>query len=327
MKHRTRTVACLVGAALALAVGACSPAALEYAPPTAGAESPAGTSSALAAPGAPQPSAGTALAGLAELPVKGRAPRTGYDRDKFGPAWADTDRNGCDTRNDILALDLQAETFKPGTRGCVVQTGLLRDPYTAVEISFSKGGQALVDIDHVVALGNAWETGAQRLSPEDRLLLANDPLNLLAVDGPANRQKGDSDAATWLPSNRSFRCTYVALQTAVKLKYDLWVTAAERDAIAKVLAACPDQVLPGGEGTVAGFRPAPVPREAQGEVPESAPGAGGSATEAAAPPAGSAVSYATCADVEAAGAAPIKAGEPGWDEKFDGDGDGVGCQS
>jgi hypothetical protein len=205
-----------------------------------------------------------------------------------------------------------------------VQTGLLRDPYTAVEISFSKGGPALVDIDHVVALGNAWETGAQQLSPEDRLLLANDPLNLLAVDGPANRQKGDSDAATWLPSNRSFRCTYVALQTADKLKYNLWVTAAERDAIAKVLAACPDQVLPGGEGTAAGFRPAP---EAPHDTPAEVPGAGGSGTQDAAPPAGSTVSYATCAEVEAAGAAPIRAGEPGWDERFDRDGDGIGCQS
>jgi hypothetical protein len=184
-----------------------------------------------------------------------------------------------------------------------------------------------VDIDHVVALGNAWETGAQQLSAEDRLQFANDPLNLLAVDGPANRQKGDSDAATWLPANKSFRCSYVALQTAVKLKYDLWVTAPERDAIGRVLASCPDQPLPGGSGTAAGFRPAAeAPGTAQPGPPVVAPGAGGAGTGATVPPADSAVSYANCAEVQAAGAAPIRSGEPGWDARFDRDGDGIGCQ-
>ncbi len=313
-----------MGAVLALGAAACSPAALEYAPapPTAGDGSQAPSSRESRAP-----SAGTALAGLAALPVRGRAPKTGYDRDEFGPAWADTDRNGCDTRNDILALDLQAKTFKPGTRECVVQTGILKDPYTAADISFSKGGPVLVDIDHVVALGNAWETGAQQLSEVDRLMFANDPLNLLAVDGPANRQKGDADAATWLPSNRSFRCTYVALQTAVKLKYDLWVTAPERDAIQKVLAACPDQRLPGEEGAL-GFRAATEPPAGSArDTPSEAPGAGGSGTGETAPATDSAALYDSCAEVKAAGAAPIRAGEPGWDARFDRDGDGVGCQS
>ena len=189
---------------------------------------------------------GPAAAALAQLPVKGRAPQTGYDRDQFGPAWADVDRNGCDTRNDILARDLDDETFKPGTRDCVVLTGRLADRYTGATIQFVRGQGTSddVQIDHVVALSDAWQTGAQQISGDERRQLANDPLNLQAVDGPTNQRKGDGDAATWLPPSRGYRCTYVARQVAVKTKYRLWVTTAERDAIAGVLAGCPGQELP-----------------------------------------------------------------------------------
>ncbi|MHA7264434.1 GmrSD restriction endonuclease domain-containing protein [Arthrobacter sp. TMN-37] len=331
MPLRTRITAFLLGSVLAAGAAGCSPA-LQRAP---AAESPAATAPAATTPpaspsgeqqvppgtpdpDAPAPPAGTALAGLQLVPIKGRAPRTGYDRDRFGPAWADTDRNGCDTRNDVLADDLSGESFTPGTRDCVVQAGVLNDPYTAARISFVKGGDALVDIDHVVALGNAWETGAQRLSAEDRRLFANDPLNLLAVDGPANRQKGDADAATWLPPNKAFRCAYVARQTAVKLRYRLWMTPPEHAAIGKVLSSCPDEPLP-----AAGTAPPGGPAAGAGE---EVPGAGrppaGTAGE---PPAGG-VPYGSCADVEAAGAAPITAADPGWDPSFDRDGDGIGCQ-
>ena len=175
---------------------------------------------------------------------------TGYARSQFGQAWTDDNdepfgHNGCDTRNDILRRDLHASVIKEGTSGCVVLSGRLDDPYTALAISFVRGRftSSRVQIDHVVALGDAWQSGAQQWTAQRRQNLANDPLNLLAVDGSANEQKGDSDAASWLPANKSFRCSYVARQVATKLKYGLWLTRAEHDAIAHVLASCRDQRL------------------------------------------------------------------------------------
>jgi hypothetical protein len=189
---------------------------------------------------------GSAVITLATLPIKGRAPRTGYDRDLFGQAWADVDRNGCDTRNDILRRDLSGTTLKPGTHGCVVLTGTLDDPYTGRRIAFVRGRDTsnAVQVDHVVALSDAWQKGAQRWSTVTRTAFANDPLNLLAVDGPTNQRKGDGDAATWLPPRRVVRCAYVARQIAVKRRYGLSVTGAERDAMVRVLTACPGQSLP-----------------------------------------------------------------------------------
>ena len=188
--------------------------------------------------------AGSARALLATLAVKGRAPKTGYDRDRFGSAWTDTDRNGCDTRNDVLARDLTAETFRAGTHRCVVLTGRLADPYTGKTITFAKARASAIQVDHVVALSDAWQTGAFGWPAERRLAFANDPLNLLAVDGPTNQAKGDGDAATWLPPAKAYRCRYVARQVAVKAKYRLWVTPAERDALTRVLASCPGEAAP-----------------------------------------------------------------------------------
>jgi Protein of unknown function (DUF1524) len=192
---------------------------------------------------------------LAGLEVKGRAPKTGYARSQFGPAWTDDNRvagghNGCDTRNDVLRRDLVDIVVKPRTRGCVVLSGRLRDPYTAGAIRFVRGERTstAVQIDHVVALSDAWQTGAQRLTPEQRVDLANDPLELLAVDGPTNEAKGDGDAATWLPPSHAYRCAYVARQIAVKRAYRLWVTPAERAAMAGVLTRCPDQNIPSRTG-------------------------------------------------------------------------------
>jgi uncharacterized protein DUF1524 len=195
---------------------------------------------------APAAASGDAASALAALPVKGRAPKTGYTREQFGPAWADVDRNGCDTRNDMLKRDLDGETFKPRTHDCVVLTGTLNDPYTGKKIAFTRGQgtSEAVQIDHVIALSDAWQKGAQQLSPEARRSLGNDPLNLMAVDGPTNQGKGDGDAATWLPPVRAYRCTYVARQVAVKAKYRLWVTQAEHDAINGILAGCPGEPLP-----------------------------------------------------------------------------------
>lgn len=194
----------------------------------------------------PSGATASALRALAALPVKGRAPMTGYDRDRFGPAWSDDNdeqwgHNGCDTRNDILRRDLTAVTLKPGTHGCVVLTGLLHDPYGGGLIHFVRGvgTSAAVEIDHVVALGDAWQTGAQGWSDRRRQDFANDPLELLAVDGPLNMSKGDGDAATWLPPNRPVRCAYVARQVAIKKAWGLWVTPAEKAVMSRVLRGCP----------------------------------------------------------------------------------------
>ncbi len=181
---------------------------------------------------------GSAAKTLEQLVVKGRAPKTGYSRSQFGGSWSIT--SGCDTRNIILHRDLQNPVLDST---CTVIGGTLNDPYTGTIIQFEKGS-SLVQIDHVVAISNAWQTGAQLLTKVQRIQLANDPLELLAVQGDANQQKSDGDAATWLPSNKPFRCQYAARQIAIKQKYMLWVTAAEKQALSGVLAGCPDQALP-----------------------------------------------------------------------------------
>ncbi|MFH0179995.1 HNH endonuclease family protein [Streptomyces cacaoi] len=187
---------------------------------------------------------GAALAAAESLAVKGRAPKTGYDREKFGSAWADTDSNSCDTRDDILKRDLEEVKFTGGV--CKVSYGVLEsDPYSGKDVTYRRGSSK-VDIDHVVALSDAWQKGAKYWDAGKRIALANDPLNLLAVDASTNRSKGDGDTATWLPPNKAYRCTYVAAQVAVKKKYELWVTAAEKSAMEKVLETCPAQKLPTG---------------------------------------------------------------------------------
>ena len=259
-----------------------------------------------------------ALSMLATLPIKGRAPKTGYDRDLFGQAWTDDvdvefGHNGCDQRNDLLRRDLTDITLNPGSNGCTVHTGTLADAYTAATISFVRGVDTSSDVqvDHIVALSNAWQTGAQQLDPDIRANFANDPRNLQAVDGPANQQKSDGDAATWLPSNKAYRCTYVARQVEVKAAYGLWVTPPEHDAIVRVLRNC-GATAPAVETAAPSAAPAPAPVPA---APAPAPN-----------PAPSDVVYKNCSEVRAAGAALIRTGEPGFSSMFDGDGDGVGCE-
>lgn len=180
-----------------------------------------------------------AIDALNQLEVKGRAPKTGYSRDQFGSGW--TTITGCDTRNIILNRDL---TNTEVNEKCQVVSGTLNDPYTGKTIIFNRSSGDSVQIDHVVALSDAWQKGAQQLTREQRVKLANDPLELIAADGAANQEKGDGDAATWLPSNKAFRCQYVARQIAVKQKYQLWVTEAEKTAIKTILDTCPAQTLP-----------------------------------------------------------------------------------
>ena len=191
---------------------------------------------------------GVAVAVLETLPVKGRAPKTGYSRDAFGQSWADVDRNGCDTRNDILKRDMTSVVYKAKTRNCVVLSGTLIDRYSGETINFVRGDVSSmeVQIDHVVALSNSWQTGAFKLSIAQRTALANDPLNLFAVKGRLNLQKSDGDSATWVPPMKSFRCAYVAQQIAVKAKYSLWVVAPEKAAMLEILSQCPTQQVPVG---------------------------------------------------------------------------------
>ena len=294
-------------------------------------ETPGAVAQAALAPN-PQPDfASQAVDLLATLPVKGRAPKTGYDRALFGQAWADVDRNGCDTRNDILQRDLTAITFTNSVP-CKVQTGTLADPYTGTSISFQRGSgtSTAVQIDHVVALSDAWQKGAQQLTAEQRTAFANDPLNLQATDGPTNQKKGDGDAATWLPPNKAFRCEYVARQISVKAAYGLWVTQAEHDAMANILAGCTGQPAPTNQGAAAG----PAPAASSAPAPVLAPAAPAPAAVAPAPvvaapaaPAPAAVFYANCAAAKAAGAAPILEGQAGYRAGLDRDLDGVACES
>ncbi|MCT1394675.1 excalibur calcium-binding domain-containing protein [Microbacterium sp. p3-SID338] len=269
----------------------------------------------------------TALAVLATLEVKGRAPKTGYDRDEFGQRWLDVDRNGCDTRNDILARDL-TDITRSGP--CRVTSGSLLDPFTGTDMQFvrGQGTSELVQVDHVVSLSDAWQKGAQQLTADQRATFANDPLNLLTVDGAANAQKGDGDAATWLPGNRAFRCTYVARQVAVKATYGLWVTQAEHDAIARVLSACPDEPAPASAFAAPAPSPtpeaAPVVQDPVPAPPAPAPVQPAPVEPAPAPPVNT--FYANCDAVRAAGASPLYAGSPGYSRKQDRDGDGVACE-
>lgn len=182
---------------------------------------------------------GSALEALQQLPVKGRAPKTGYTRAQFGDGWATL--KGCNTREIIMYRDLTNVSL---SGECTVASGALNDPYTGQSIEYTKEKASEIQIDHVVALSDAWQTGAQQLSSQVRQQLANDPLELLAVSGKQNQIKSDADAASWLPPNKSFRCQYVARQIAIKQKYNLWVTAAEQDAMGNVLQTCPTEGLP-----------------------------------------------------------------------------------
>lgn len=174
---------------------------------------------------------------LARLEVKGRAPKTGYKRTEFYNGWPTVE--GCSLRQRILKREFGDSAVLDG---CMVIAGEFDEPYTGEHRVFTEKSEiSKVQIDHVVALSDAWQKGAQYMPYEVRNSIATDPLNLLAVDGSANEKKSDGDAATWLPSNKKFRCAYVARQVSVKYKYGLWVTEAEKEAISRVLLNCPNE--------------------------------------------------------------------------------------
>lgn len=159
---------------------------------------------------------------------------SGYARDKFGQRWKDTDHNGCDQRNDVLARDLK----KVEKRGrCLVMAGQLNDPYSGKDITFSKSDASEVQIDHVYPLALAWRMGASGWDENRREQFANDHDNLLAVWGTPNRQKSDSGPGEWKPQ-KAFQCSYAVKYIAVAQEYRLPVTGADRDALGSFLDRC-----------------------------------------------------------------------------------------
>lgn len=187
-------------------------------------------------------SAPLAVVILELLEVKGRAPKTGYSREEFYSGWPTVE--GCSLRQRIIKREFGDSAVLDG---CNVIAGEYDEPYTGEHLRFTEREQISkgVQIDHVVALSDAWQKGAQYMDYKTREQIATDPLNLLAVDASANSKKSDGDAATWLPPNKKFRCQYVARQVSVKYKYKLWVTEAEKNAIAGVLAGCPNERVVG----------------------------------------------------------------------------------
>jgi Protein of unknown function (DUF1524) len=185
------------------------------------------------------------LAGIQEVPLRIRS--YDYRRDAFGETWTDDNpapggHNGCDTRNDILDRDLVDKTYVSIKR-CpkAVATGTLHDPYTSATVAFVRGAQvgAAVQIDHIVPLALAWDLGARNWTDDMRVRFANDPANLLAVDGPANQDKGDHEPAVWMPPNHAFWCQYAMQFVAVLRGYGLPVDAPSVTVLRDAAATCP----------------------------------------------------------------------------------------
>lgn len=179
--------------------------------------------------------------------VDARVRGSDYRRDAFGRAWDDDNsapggRNGCDTRDEILARDL-VETTYASTKRCpqAVQSGTLRDPYTNATVAFLRGNQfgAAVQIDHIVPLAFAWDMGARDWTPELRKRFANDPANLIAVAGRANQDKGDMPPGEWMPPNRAFWCQYAVQFIEVARGYRLAVDAASAARLREATRSCP----------------------------------------------------------------------------------------
>lgn len=183
-----------------------------------------------------------AIEALGELAVKERVSRDGYARSSFSPSWGVID--GCDMRNRILQRDLVDITLDQDD--CTVLTGTLeKDMFSGKRIDFERGPDTsrAIHIEHIVAVSDAWQKGAQDLSQEERYAFFNDPLNLIAIDGPTNMEKGDKDAGDWMP-RPAYRCRYVARQIAIKKRYGLWLDHSEHRAMKQKLRTCPMQVLP-----------------------------------------------------------------------------------
>ncbi|WP_245687543.1 HNH endonuclease family protein [Streptacidiphilus griseoplanus] len=199
-------------------------------------DNPDGTKPGLAAiTSAPDMARARALIG--KVSTKGRGPKTGYSRDRFGYAWMDSApgnvpfaHNGCDSRNDLLKRDGENVRFRSGSN-CIVTSMTLHDPYTGRTIAWTKSHATTVQIDHVMPLSYDWQMGAAHWSKDKREDIANDPLNLIPVDGPTNGAKSDSGPASWLPPDKRIRCSYAVRVAQVSLKYELPVTTADKSAM------------------------------------------------------------------------------------------------
>jgi Excalibur calcium-binding domain/Protein of unknown function (DUF1524) len=245
-----------------------------------------------------------------------------YDRSEFGQAWADVDRNGCDQRNDVLRRDMVKLHTRPGTNGCVLLRGVLKDDkfnYAARKVHFQRG-DGEIEIDHVVSLRNAWDAGAYDWGADRREKFANDLMNLEAIDSESNQEKDDQPFDDWWPDDLDDECWFAARQITIKKRYSLTVTPAEREALQEALTSCepmkrlkPSQFKapkpkPIGEPKP---KPNPEPEPRQTQEPKPDPN----------------VYYKNCDAVRAAGAAPIHRGDPGYARHLDRDGDGVGCET
>lgn len=188
---------------------------------------------------------GQAEAFVASLPVTSAGPTAKYEREpQFGRAWIDVDGNGCDTRNDILKRDFESYVVFRGD--CEVQTGVLNDPYTGTTIDFTHtnafgkntGDSQAVQIDHMIPLNWAWQNGAESWDQDTRILFANDPINLKAVEGKQNSSKSDQGPSAWWPAAQSYHCTYAVEFTSVLQKYELTIPVADQQALVATLASC-----------------------------------------------------------------------------------------
>jgi hypothetical protein len=230
--HRTEVAALLISAVL---LAGCAATGTPTATPT-------------AAPSrAPSVSPGTADEArqlLTTLRVGPRRPSVGYERDAFGPAWADTDGNGCNQRDDVLLRDAVPGSARYAPQGRCdhdVLAGTWVDPYTGRRLTFADlkdpaQAQAL-QIDHLVPLAEAWRSGASDWDASRRRSFANELAELLAADGPTNAAKGDDDPAAWRP-RREFQCTYAIGWIATKSRWELAVDRSERRALSEMLGYC-----------------------------------------------------------------------------------------
>lgn len=196
------------------------------------------------------PLTGSDTAGVGLATVPGRDPVPGYDRScgpghgcVFGPAWSDDvdvagGHDGCDTRNQVLKATMRAVATKPGTRGCVVISGTLTDPYTGTVITFTKADAGQVSIDHIYPLAAAWDLGAASWSSQQRRNFANDPRNLVPTDRTVNAAKSDKTPQSWAPSIPQGRCLYASRYVAVAKAYRLFVTEDDLLALDRDLRGC-----------------------------------------------------------------------------------------
>jgi len=168
---------------------------------------------------------------IAELPVAGEV-RTGYDRDLFR-LWVDADGDGCSTRNEVLVQE--AEEAPSVGSGCALTGGRWYSYYDGA----SQTAPADLDIDHMVPLAEAWDSGARSWASATREAYANDLgdyRTVVAVTDSVNQTKSDQDPAEWLPAQQ--QCRYLREWVAVKHRWSLSIDSAEKSALTSLASGC-----------------------------------------------------------------------------------------